>query len=174
MSDRTPIDELRRRVQLNPASISFAALAEEYRRAGRVDEAIATCTAGLKRHPSYVSARVTLGRALQQSGRSDEARVELEAVLRVAPENLAAIRALAELHESLNAADDTAPAPPETLRGGIDLPSVALTVLPTRALVAPVPAPAPARTEDLQLAALGKLLAAIEQRRHGSRHTTFA
>ena len=47
----------------------LAALAEEYRRAGRFDEAIETCTTGLVRHPSYLSAHVTLGRALE--GRRD-------------------------------------------------------------------------------------------------------
>jgi tetratricopeptide (TPR) repeat protein len=98
MSDNPRIEELRRRVQMDPASIAFAALAEEYRRAGRFDEAVATCEAGLTRHPAYLSARVTLGRALMELSRYDEARAQLEQVLRVAPENLAAIRALAEIH----------------------------------------------------------------------------
>jgi Flp pilus assembly protein TadD len=98
MSDSPRIDELRRRVQMDPASIAFAALAEELRRAGRFEEAIATCTAGLQRHPAYLSAHVTLGRALIEVGQYEEAREELEHVLRVAPENLAAIRGLAEIH----------------------------------------------------------------------------
>ena len=93
------IDELRRRVGNDPASVAFAALAEEYRRAGRHEDAISTCMAGLVRHPAYVSARVTLGRALVETGKYDDARVEFEHVLRLAPENLAAIRALAALHE---------------------------------------------------------------------------
>ena len=93
------IDELRRRVGNDPASIAFAALAEEYRRAGRHEDAISTCMAGLARHPAYVSARVTLGRALVETGKYDDARVQFEHVLRLAPENLAAIRALAALHE---------------------------------------------------------------------------
>jgi hypothetical protein len=83
---------------LDPASIAFAALAEEYRRAGKFEAAVATCQAGLQRHPAYVSARVTLGRALLEMGRFEEAREELEQVLRVAPENLSAIRGLAEIH----------------------------------------------------------------------------
>jgi tetratricopeptide (TPR) repeat protein len=93
------IEELRRRVEGDPASVSFAALAEEYRRAGRHEDAIATCLAGLGRHSDYVSARVTLGRALMETGKYDAARVEFQRVLRAAPENLAAIRALASLHE---------------------------------------------------------------------------
>jgi tetratricopeptide (TPR) repeat protein len=98
MADSVRIEELRRRVQLDPASIAFAALAEEYRRAGRFEEAVATCEAGLQRHPAYLSARVTLGRALLEMGRLEDARDELEHVLRIAPENLAAIRGLAEIH----------------------------------------------------------------------------
>src|SRR5919106_4796515 len=98
MADNPRIEELRRRVQMDPASIAFAALAEEYRRAGQYEEAIETCRSGLQRHPAYLSAHVTLGRALLELGRFDEAREELEHVLRAAPENLAAIRGLAEIH----------------------------------------------------------------------------
>ncbi|CAN5808390.1 hypothetical protein BH24ACI5_BH24ACI5_02440 [soil metagenome] len=98
MPESARLEELRRRVQSDPASIAFAALAEAYRRAGRFDEAIAACAAGLTRHPSYLSAHVTLGRALIEACRYDEAREELELVLRAAPENLAAIRGLADLH----------------------------------------------------------------------------
>ncbi len=98
MADTPRIEELKRRVQSDPASIAFAALAEEYRRSGRFEEAIAVCTAGLVRHPAYLSAHVTLGRALLEVGRFEDAREELEHVLRLAPENLAAIRGLAEIH----------------------------------------------------------------------------
>lgn len=98
MPDSPRIEELKRRVESDPASIAFAALAEEYRRAGRYDEAIATCRHGLQRHPSYISAHVTLGRALLEMGDFEGASRELELVLRVAPENLAAIRGLAEIH----------------------------------------------------------------------------
>src|SRR4029453_9183300 len=98
MSDNPRIDELRRRVQQDPASIAFAALADEYRRAGLFHDAVETCRAGLQRHPAYVSARVTLGRSLVELGEFQEATEHLEQVLRSAPENLAAIRALADLH----------------------------------------------------------------------------
>src|SRR6476661_3924511 len=101
MAENPRIEELRRRVQMDPASIAFAALAEEYRRQGRHEEAIQTCRGGLQRHPSYLSARVTLGRALIEVGDYDGAREELETVLRSAPENLAAIRGLAQIHERM-------------------------------------------------------------------------
>src|SRR6476661_6789372 len=101
MAENPRIEELRRRVQMDPASIAFAALAEEYRRQGRHEEAIQTCRGGLQRHPSYLSARVTLGRALIEVGDYEGARTELETVLSSAPENLAAIRGLALIHERL-------------------------------------------------------------------------
>ena len=85
------IEDLRRRAESDPASIVFAALAEEYRRAGRLEEAIATCRAGLEHHPTFLSARVTLGRALIEVGELEEATDVLEHVLNAAPENLAAI-----------------------------------------------------------------------------------
>jgi hypothetical protein len=95
------IEELRRRVLADPASIAFAALAEEFRRCGRNEEAIETCRQGLQRHPAYLSARVTLGRALIEVGDYEDARTELELVLQSAPENLVAIRGLAQVHERL-------------------------------------------------------------------------
>jgi len=98
MTDNPRIDDLRRRVQKDPASIAFAQLAEEYRRAGQYTEAAEVCRAGLVIHPGYLSARVTLGRALIELGELDAARRELERVLIGAQENLSAIRGLAEIH----------------------------------------------------------------------------
>ena len=100
MSDNPRIDALRRRLEKDPASIAFAQLAEEYRRGGDYEQAISICREGLARHPGYLSAQVTLGRALIELGQFDEAQKELESVLSVAPDNLAAIRALAEIHQN--------------------------------------------------------------------------
>jgi tetratricopeptide (TPR) repeat protein len=103
------IEELRRRVHADPASIAFAALAEEFRRVGRHEEAIDTCRTGLQRHPAYLSARVTLGRALIETNDFDGAREEFETVLRSAPENLAAIRGLETIHERLGHSSEMDP-----------------------------------------------------------------
>jgi tetratricopeptide (TPR) repeat protein len=97
--DNPRIDELRRRVQQDPASIAFAQLAEEHRRAGNYAEAARVCRAGLEHHPTYVSARVTLGRALMDLQRYDDALAEFEQVLRMAPENLIAIKGRGEARE---------------------------------------------------------------------------
>jgi len=98
VAEKSRIEELRQRLQKDPTSIAFAQLAEEYRRAGRYRDAIQTCQAGLARHPGYLSARVTLGRALCEVGDLDGAQQELSTVLRLAPENLSAVRGLAEVH----------------------------------------------------------------------------
>jgi tetratricopeptide (TPR) repeat protein len=97
VTDHPRIEDLRRRVQKDPASIAFAQLAEECRRAEQYQEAVDTCRAGLALHPGYLSARVTLGRALIELDHLDEAQTELELVLASAPENLAAIRGLADI-----------------------------------------------------------------------------
>jgi len=93
------IEDLRRRVLKDPASIAFAQLAEEYRRAGDCEEAVRVCEAGLAQHPAYLSARITLGRALFELGRLDDARAEFLRVLDAAPDNLVALGNLAEIQQ---------------------------------------------------------------------------
>ena len=97
MAGSQRLDDLRRRVQQDPSSIAFAQLAEEFRRASMFQEAVDVCRAGLDIHPTYLSARVTLGRALVELQQFDEAQSELQQVLQSAPENLAAIRGLADV-----------------------------------------------------------------------------
>src|SRR5205085_2565897 len=126
--------ELRRRVDKDPTSIAFAQLAEEYRRSGEYVEAVKVCRDGLARHPGYLSAQVTLGRALMELEQYDEARAELDAVLQVAPDNLAAIRALADIHQrrgdpvetfTVHVPDAHAPAPPAKIKAPAEIESKA-------------------------------------------------
>lgn len=99
MDQRTRIEDLRRRVEKDPASIAFAQLAEEYRRAGDLSEAIRVCEAGLAQHPAYISARVTLGRSLFELGRIEEARQAFTQVIAAAPENRVARDKLNEIDQ---------------------------------------------------------------------------
>jgi tetratricopeptide (TPR) repeat protein len=126
------IDELRRRVNRDPTSIAFAQLAEECRRVGEYQEAVNVCRAGLACHPSYLSARVTLGRALMELEQLADAQEELEAVLGLAPDNLAAIRALADIHLRRGDDGETFQVATTTLTPGRGEPlaSVALTPAP--------------------------------------------
>jgi Flp pilus assembly protein TadD len=105
MPENPRIEDLRRRVLKDPASIAFAQLAEELRRSGSLQEAVDVSRAGLAIHPSYLSARVTLGRALLELDRLDQAQTELERVLAGAPENLAARRGLGEIFNRRGQAD---------------------------------------------------------------------
>jgi tetratricopeptide (TPR) repeat protein len=107
VADESRIEALKRRLQKDPGSIAFAQLAEEYRRAGRFRDAIDACRSGLAMHPGYLSARVTLGRALIETGDAEAGERELKQVLRAAPDNLSAIRALAEIHSRTNDEPET-------------------------------------------------------------------
>jgi len=141
MADDSRIDDLRRRVQKDPASIAFAQLAEECRRAGRLDEAVDVCRAGLDLHPGYLSARVTLGRALVELDALDDAQTELEFVLRSAPENLAAIRGLAEIHHRRGSLAEALMQYRAALALAKNDPDLQRTVADLEALVEPPPPP---------------------------------
>lgn len=95
------IDDLRKKLEKEPGSRLFAQLAEELRKDGDVAEAIRVARQGLAQHPNYPSARMTLGRALVDSGDLAAARGEFETVLNGAPDNILASRYLAECLEGL-------------------------------------------------------------------------
>jgi tetratricopeptide (TPR) repeat protein len=92
------IAELSARLQKEPGSRLFVPLAEEYLKAGMLEEAVQVLTDGLKKHPDFLVARVTLGKIYFQQGKFAEAKQELEAVVTVNPDNLAALRKLALLY----------------------------------------------------------------------------
>lgn len=84
---------------------SFGADADRLRRGGDAAGAVRLCRQGLDEFPDQVSGRVTLGLALLDLGQMDDARVELDAAYKSAPDNLAAIRGLAELHAKTEEAE---------------------------------------------------------------------
>lgn len=151
-TDSPRILDLRRRVQADPASIAFAQLAEEYRRAGAAAEAVAISRTGLSHHPGYLSARVTLGRALVEMGRLDEAAAELSTVVQAAPTNLPAIRGLAELHQERGDLVQALAYYRQALqlaRFDPDLEDSVERLSQALALNSAAPPPAPVRVEDL-------------------------
>src|SRR3990172_3838835 len=74
----------------DPNSMVFAPLAEAYRKAGMLDEAIKTAQEGLKLHPNYLSGMVALGRACYEKGMLKEAGEALGQVVKIAPDNIIA------------------------------------------------------------------------------------
>lgn len=85
-----------KKFQEDPTSRVFAPLAEAYRKAGLVDEAIEIAREGLRVHPHFVGGRVALGRALFEKRQYDAVVDELSVVVREVPDNLVAQRLLAE------------------------------------------------------------------------------
>ena len=101
MAGNPRIDELRKKLDKEPGSRLFAQLAEELRKDGDLEDAIQVAREGLQKHSNYPSARMTLGRALFDTGDWAAARAEFELVLKGAPDNILASRLLAESLEGL-------------------------------------------------------------------------
>ncbi|MGH7654270.1 MAG: tetratricopeptide repeat protein [Gemmatimonadaceae bacterium] len=96
MSASDRIDELKKRYDENPRRF-FASLANEYRKAGDLDQAITICQAHLAEQPSNMNGHVVYGQALFEAGRYDEAKTTFEAALNLDPENLIALRHLGDI-----------------------------------------------------------------------------
>jgi len=71
----------------DPKSRVFAPLAEAYRKAGRLDEAINTARVGLEAHPGYSAGLVVMGRALYEKRELDNAAEILVKAVGENPEN---------------------------------------------------------------------------------------
>jgi tetratricopeptide (TPR) repeat protein len=78
--------------------ILFAHLASNLLRSGNLDVAIKVCAKGLKKFPTYAQAHYILARCYIRKKLNDEARAELERVLRYEPNHIKAIRDLAGLY----------------------------------------------------------------------------
>lgn len=92
------LSQLRQRWERDPKSRAFLQLAEEYRRAGRLDDAVHVLQAGLQEHPTYLSAQVALGRCLMESGQPDAAAEILERAVARDPTQLVANKLLVEAY----------------------------------------------------------------------------
>ena len=80
------------------AALSFAPLADIYRRLGLLEEALETARKGCALHPDFAAGQMSLAKSALEFGCKDEAVTALEAVVRVTPENIEAQRLLADLY----------------------------------------------------------------------------
>jgi tetratricopeptide (TPR) repeat protein len=96
MSAAARIDELKKRYDENPRRF-FAPLANEYRKAGDLDQAIALCQEHLADQPGNMNGHVVYGQALYEAHRYDESQATFEAALTLDPENLIALRHLGDI-----------------------------------------------------------------------------
>lgn len=85
-----------RKYQENPTSRIFAPLAEAYRKAGLLDEAIDIAREGLTHHPGFVGGRVALARSLFDKKDYRGVLEELRQVIQDVPDNVIAQRLVAE------------------------------------------------------------------------------
>ncbi len=90
--------KLTERLSKDPKSKLFVPLAEEYKKAGDIETAIAVLTEGLKNNPGYVTAKSFLGRLFLDKGDLSEARKEFEEVIKAIPDNVMAQRKLGDIH----------------------------------------------------------------------------
>lgn len=132
------IEKLKEKVDKDPNSKLFVPLAEEYKKEGMLDEAIAVLLSGVEKQPGYMSARVSLGKIYAEKEMLKEAQAEFEQVIKSIPDNLYAHKKLADIYRAtgdteraiaayrtvlkLNAMDEEALISLSELEGG-DLPA---------------------------------------------------
>ncbi len=100
MADQTAearIRDLERRLDLDPGSRLFVAVAEEYRKIGRLRDALGALQKGLLAHPGYVAAQVALGRVYLEANQTTDAIATFTKVLVADPGNLVAAKSLADV-----------------------------------------------------------------------------
>lgn len=88
------------------SSHAIARTADRRRKEGRFAEAIALCLQQLRVRPTYISARVVLGRAYMESGDHAGAEEEFRRVIEMSPENLRARKHLGEICASQGRRDE--------------------------------------------------------------------
>lgn len=87
------------KIAKNPTSRLFVSLAEEYLKCDLPEEAAAVLVDGIKNHPTYVAARVMLGKIYFQKDQFPEAQTEFEQVISINPENILAHKKLAQIYQ---------------------------------------------------------------------------
>ena len=93
----------------DPQGRAFVPLADAYRRAGRLDEALDVVTEGLQRHASLSSGHVVLARVHRDRGEGEAARRAYERVLELDGENVEALREMGILHLDAGRSEDARP-----------------------------------------------------------------
>ena len=96
MATSARIDDLRKKFDENPRRY-FAPLANEYRKAGDLAQAITICRQHLADQPGHMSGHIVYGQALFEHKEYDEAQKVFAAALALDPENLIALRLLGDI-----------------------------------------------------------------------------
>ena len=160
MASTARIDELKKKFDENPRRY-FAPLANEFRKAGDIDQAIMICEEFLPQQPGHMSGHIVYGQALYEAARFAESRTVFETALGLDPENLIALRHLGDI--ALKSGDDAGArswylrvldADPrneemQALLASLSTASAAAEAAPAEA-AAPTPPPPPATSEPVR------------------------
>lgn len=82
----------------DPQALSFAPLAELYRKAGLLEDALAVARRGTALYPAFAAGQMALARIYLDMMKKSEGTSALESVVRITPENTEAQRMLANLY----------------------------------------------------------------------------
>ncbi len=99
MAQSREIEKLQRRWQENPLGLTFAPLAEAYRKEGMYADALELLEIGLTQHPHYVPAHIVRGRCHLDTGEDLAAEAAFRRVAELDPENVIALKGLADIAE---------------------------------------------------------------------------
>ncbi len=95
------LDELEEKIKLNPYAREFYQLALEYQKIGKFSEAKAVLIRGLERNQGNFQARLLLTKIFVAEGNFKEAKNQIDRVLLIVPDNVAANHLAAEISEAL-------------------------------------------------------------------------
>src|SRR5262245_54814017 len=157
MAPSREIEKLQRRWQENPLGLTFAPLAEAYRKEGMFADALDLLSIGLAQHPNYVPAHIVRGRCLLDTHSDAAAETAFVRVTELDPENVIALKSLAEIAErggrysdavarlerllEFDRNNEDAEQQLERLRSFLAMPSPGATVLEQSLAAEPVEAP---------------------------------
>ncbi len=99
MATSSEIEKLERKWKENPKGTVFAPYAEALRKHGQLDLAREVLRQGLQSHPDYVPGNIVLGRCCLDLGEDGAAEAAFTQALKLDPENVIALKALAEITE---------------------------------------------------------------------------
>jgi len=89
----------------DPEGRAFAPLADAYRRAGEIQQAVRLLSEGLARHPNFVPGHVVAARLYAEQGLSEEAQIAARNALDLDAENVSALRSLLRVLEERGEAE---------------------------------------------------------------------
>ncbi|HMK55620.1 MAG TPA: tetratricopeptide repeat protein [Dissulfurispiraceae bacterium] len=100
------IERLRERVRKAPGSRLFLSLAEELKKRDSHEEAISVLKSGIEQSPSFVAAKLTLGRWLLKEEKLEEAKKAFFSIIELSPSDRFAALYLNEIEDKLASGQD--------------------------------------------------------------------